>query len=73
MRKRNLFVLLLAVSCILTATACSTPVPANYCAADGCDNEGTQTYMGISGKTEYYCATHYDALHSTMDEMEEDD
>lgn len=36
---------------------------ANYtCIVEGCSNEGSIKYDGISGNTEYYCNAHYDEL-----------
>jgi len=32
------------------------------CIVDGCNKEGVINYEGISGETEYYCATHYDEM-----------
>lgn len=44
----------------------------HYCEADGCYKEGTKTMTGFSGKTEYYCQSHYDEIQDIIGGMEED-
>lgn len=44
----------------------------HYCDADGCYKEGTKTMAGFSGKTEYYCQSHYDEIQDIIGGMEED-
>lgn len=44
----------------------------HYCEATNCTNEGTIKYIGISGKPEYYCYTHYNELVKLISDMEED-
>ena len=43
-----------------------------YCEADGCYREGTKSYDGITGQTEYYCYTHYNEIIDILSSMEED-
>lgn len=44
----------------------------NYCEADGCYKKGVKEYVGISGKTEYYCNEHYQEIMDIYSSMEED-
>lgn len=44
----------------------------HYCDADGCYREGTKSYVGITGQTEYYCYTHYNEIIDILSSMEED-
>lgn len=46
----------------------------NYhiCEASGCTKEGTKSYIGISGKTEYYCYEHYNEIMDIIGDMEDD-
>lgn len=44
----------------------------HYCEADGCYKEGIKTLIGFSGKTEYYCQSHYDHIQDIIANMEED-
>ena len=44
----------------------------NYCEVEGCMNEGTESYPGISGETEWYCQEHYDEMMDIIGMMEED-
>lgn len=43
-----------------------------YCEADGCYKEGIKAITGLSGKTEYYCASHYQEMEDIISMMEED-
>lgn len=45
---------------------------AHYCDASDCTREGTKSYFGIGGQTEYYCLTHYNEIIEIMSDMEED-
>ena len=42
------------------------------CEADGCNNEGTNSIIGFSGNTEWYCNEHYQQMMDILDMMEED-
>ena len=42
------------------------------CEADGCKNEGTNSIIGASGSTEWYCNKHYQEMMDILDMMEED-
>lgn len=44
----------------------------NYCDATGCLKEGTKSYCGITGQTEYYCYTHYNEMMGMLGDMEDD-
>jgi len=44
----------------------------NYCEVDGCYREGSRSYAGITGQTEYYCYTHYNEIFDMITDMEED-
>lgn len=44
----------------------------HYCDADGCLREGTKSYSGISGETEWYCQKHYDEMMDIIGMMEKD-
>ena len=42
------------------------------CEADGCNNEGSNSIIGFSGNTEWYCNEHYQQMMDILDMMEED-
>ncbi len=42
------------------------------CDASGCTKPGTESYVGLSGNTEWYCQEHYDEMISMVDDMEND-
>lgn len=44
----------------------------HYCEKSGCTREGIKEYIGISGKTEYYCVTHFNEIMDTLGKMESD-
>lgn len=44
----------------------------HYCQADGCTKGGVKTITGLSGKTEYYCQSHYNEIQSIIGNMEKD-
>lgn len=50
----------------------STSKITHYCDASDCTREGTKSYSGIGGQTEYYCLTHYNEIIDIMSDMEED-
>lgn len=50
----------------------STSTITHYCDAPDCTREGTKSYSGIGGQTEYYCLTHYNEIIDIMSDMEED-
>lgn len=41
----------------------------HYC--EECSREGTYSIVGISGRTEYYCYSHYKEMQDTLSKMEE--
>lgn len=41
----------------------------HHCIVDGCEEDGTNEIIGISGETEYYCDKHYQELNDMMNNM----
>ena len=41
------------------------------CEVSDCTKPGTESYLGLSGNTEWYCQEHYDEMISMVDDMED--